>query len=138
MMIRIDVIRKRLAKLDDYLAFLRRQQHYSYEAFIEDPERYGSTERFLQLTVEVLNDLGNHVIADEALGTVDWHSDIPKLLCEHGYIDSDLRDVWTQMIGFRNILVHAYLDIDRRVVYQVLQEHLEDAVALREVFAQFL
>jgi uncharacterized protein YutE (UPF0331/DUF86 family) len=42
------------------------------------------------------------------------------------------------MIGFRTILVHAYLDIDRRIVYQVLQEHLVDMVALREVFAQLL
>jgi len=30
------------------------------------------------------------------------------------------------MAGFRNILVHEYLEIDRRRVYQVLREELQD------------
>ena len=42
------------------------------------------------------------------------------------------------MIGFRNVLVHEYLDIDRRIVYDILQTRLRDFEALRRVFAQFL
>lgn len=42
------------------------------------------------------------------------------------------------MIGFRNVLVHGYVDIDRAVVYDVLQHRLGDLEALRRVFAQFL
>ena len=42
------------------------------------------------------------------------------------------------MIGFRNTLVHEYIDIDRRIVYEVLQHRLEDMEALKRVFAQFL
>ncbi len=37
-----------------------------------------------------------------------------------------------------NILVHDYLDIDRNIVYDVLQAHLSDLYALRKVFARFL
>ena len=78
------------------------------------------------------------MIADEALGIVNWHSDIPKLLADHGYIDASQQATWTQMIGFRNILVHEYLSIDRGIVYQVLHENLDDIETLRRVFAQFL
>lgn len=105
-MIRPEVVGKRLGKLDEYLAILRRLQQYSYEEFIDNPERYGSAERFLQLAVEALTDLGNHVIAELELGTVDWYSDIPQLLHEAGYIDADMREQWIRMIGFRNVLVH--------------------------------
>ena len=42
------------------------------------------------------------------------------------------------MIGFRNALVHDYVDIDRRIVYEALQHRLEDIEALRRVFAQFI
>ncbi|MFQ3682939.1 HepT-like ribonuclease domain-containing protein [Roseiflexus sp.] len=42
------------------------------------------------------------------------------------------------MIGFRNILVHDYLKIDRTIVFRVLQDNLGDLEALRRVFAQFL
>jgi uncharacterized protein YutE (UPF0331/DUF86 family) len=137
-MVRVEVVRKRLNKLDEYLTILRNLQEYSLEVFVTDPERYGSAERFLQLAIETVTDLGNHVIADEALGIVNWHSDIPSLLAEHGYINADMKETWIKMIGFRNILVHDYLDIDRSIVYQVLQEHLHDIEALRRVFAQFL
>lgn len=137
-MVRAEVIRKRLAKLDEYLEVLRTQQRYSYEELAADPERYGSAERFLQLAVEVLTDLGGHVVADEGLGVVDWHSDIPAALCEHGYIGAGLRERWVRMIGFRNVLVHAYLDIDLRIVYDVLQNGLTDLEALRQVFARML
>ncbi len=137
-MIKSEVVRKRLAKLDEYLAFLRLQQRYSFEEFIATPERYGSVERFLQLALEVLTDLGGHVIADEGWGTVDWHSDIPAILCEHGIIAAELRERWVRMIGFRNVLVHAYLDIDLRIVYDVLQRGLEDIEELRQAFARML
>lgn len=137
-MVRAEVVRKRLNKLDAYLVILHNLQKYSREAFLANPERYGSAERFMQLAIEAIGDLGNHVIADLSLGVVNWHSDIPTLLAAGGYITAEQRDTWISMIGFRNILVHDYLDIDRDIVYNVLHEHLDDIEALRRVFAQFL
>lgn len=137
-MVRAEVLRKRLNKLDEYLAILYRLRRYTYEEFVADPERYGSAERFLQLAIEALLDLGNHVIADLHLGTVEWYSDIPRLLHEAGYIDAELRETWTRMIGFRNVLVHDYLDVDRRLVYEALQQRLGDFEALRLVFVRLL
>ena len=137
-MVNPEVIRKRLAKLDECLTVLRAQQRYSFTEFAADPERYGSAERFLQLAIEILTDLGSHVIADEGFGTIDWHSDIPDVLAEHGYVDAALRDRWIRMIGFRNVLVHAYMDVDLHVVYDALQHGLGDIETLRGIFAQFL
>jgi Uncharacterized conserved protein, COG2445 len=108
-MVRPDVIRKRLEKLDEYLAILRQLQKYSYDEFVSNPERYGSAERFLQLAIESINDLGNHVVAESGLGNVDWYSDIPHRLREGGLIDASQEETWIKMIGFRNILVHDYL-----------------------------
>jgi uncharacterized protein YutE (UPF0331/DUF86 family) len=42
------------------------------------------------------------------------------------------------IIGFRNVLVHEYLEIDREIVYEILQHRLDDFEELRKVFAQFL
>jgi len=137
-MVRAEVIRKRLNKLDEYLAILQELQRHEWDEFIAHPEHYGSAERFLQLAIETLNDLGNHVIADLDLGAVDHHSDIPAILVKNGYVDSDLASEWVRMIGFRNVLVHDYLDIDRQIVYDVLQHRLATFERLRRVFAQFL
>ena len=137
-MVKAEVIRRRLNKLDEYLSILRDLQKYDYQAFISNPERYGSAERFLQLVIETVLDLGNHVIAELALGVVNWYSDIPAILVETGHIDDDLKEKWIRMIGFRNILVHEYTDIDLQVVYEVLQHQLGDIEALKQVFARFL
>ena len=137
-MVRAEIIRKRLNRLDEYLAVLKKLQRYSFKEFKADPERYGSTERFLQLAIEAVIDMGNHVIADLELGTVNWYSDIPRLMAAKKYISSELEEKWTRMIGFRNTLVHEYIDIDRKIVYEVLQNNIEDLEELKRTFAQFL
>ena len=137
-MVNKEVVRKRLNKLDEYLAILYRMQDYSFEAFIGNPERYGSAERFLHLAIEAINDIGNHIIADGALGNVDSYSDIPSILQKQGLIDQEMQEKWIKIIGFRNTLVHEYIEIDRNIVYQVLQNDLQDLETLIRIFAQFL
>ncbi len=135
---RPEVVRRRLEKLEEYLAILRRLRRYDRASFLAEPERYGSAERFLQLSIETVDDLAAHVVAELGLGTVEARSDLPRLLFEHGTIDAGLRDRWTRMIGFRNILVHDYLEVDRKVVYEVLQDRLGDFGELARAFAAFL
>jgi len=137
-MVRREVLRKRLNKLDEYLTILWGLQHYRLEEFLENPERYGSAERFLQLAIEALMDIGNHLVADLELGVVNCYRDIPSLLVAAGYLSAELEEKWFRMIGFRNTLVHDYLEIDRSIVHDVLQHHLEDLVAIKNVLAGFL
>jgi len=46
-MVRHEILRKRMNKLDEYLAILRQLQRYARDEFLSDPEHYGSAERFL-------------------------------------------------------------------------------------------
>ncbi len=135
---RQQVLQRRLARIEEYLGALERARRYSETEFLADPERYGSAERFLQLTIEALIDIGTHVIAEKALGEVRHGRDIPALLQRAGYVDATLAERWIRMIGFRNILVHEYLEIDRKVVYHVLHYQLDDIRALAGCFAQLL
>ncbi|MFN3490707.1 MAG: type VII toxin-antitoxin system HepT family RNase toxin [Anaerolineales bacterium] len=127
-MVKPEVIRKRIASLEEYLEILRGLQKYSLEEFLSNPEHYGSAERFLQLAIETTTDIGNHIISSLKLGEVNWYSDIAVLLEEK----------WIRIIGFRNILVHDYLEVDRKIVYQVLQNGLVNLEELKKSFAEFL
>lgn len=42
------------------------------------------------------------------------------------------------MIGFRNVLVHEYMDVDRRLVYEVLQSNLGEFRAIIAVLSSWL
>ena len=138
MMVRREVIRKRLQRLEEYLQVLETLAGYSESEFLASPERYGSAERFLQLAIEATIDIGNHIVADLQLGQVEVSRDVAYLLADAGKISPELRERWIRMIGFRNILVHDYLDIDRHIVYEVLQNHLDDLRLLMQTFATFL
>ncbi len=92
------------------LSILDQLRKYTTDEFVGDPERYGSAERFLHLSIEAINDLGNHMIADLNLDEVSWQSNIPRILFEREYLSRELQDKWIKMFGFRNVLVHKYLN----------------------------
>jgi uncharacterized protein YutE (UPF0331/DUF86 family) len=137
-MVRPEVIRRRLDQLGRYLDILDHYRGYDLVSFMADPERYGSAERFLQLAIEATLDVGTHIVADENLGTIEQSRDVPQRMREHGYLSEDLEKRWIRMIGFRNVLVHDYLEIDRAIVYRVLVENLGDFAEIRRVLVGFL
>lgn len=137
-MVRPEVLRRRLEKLDEYLSILVRMRRYSRREFLAEPEHYGAAERFLQLSIETIDDLAGHVVADEGWGSAESPRDLAHLFRRHGLVNADLESRWTLMIGFRNVLVHEYVELDREIVYDVLQNRLDDIRALQRVFAEFL
>lgn len=55
-------------------------------------------------------------------------------LAEVGIIPSDFAQKLVGMAGFRNILVHMYLQVDLRMLYAFMQHNLEDF----ELFAKYI
>lgn len=137
-MVRPEILRRRLEKLREYLHILEDLSRASESEFLADPRLYGSAERFLQLAIEALLDMGAHVVAEMGLGKTEAYRDIPRALEAAGLLPSELARRWEKLVGFRNILVHEYVDLDRRSVYRILQEELADLHKLGEVFARFL
>ncbi len=137
-MVHPEVIRRRLQKLADYLEILERLSRYGLEEFLADPEHWGSAERFLQMSLEATLDMGSHIIADESLGVVNQSRDIPRIFREKGFIGEELEQTWIRMIGFRNILVNEYLDVDREIVFDLITTQLDDIRAMGKIFARFL
>ncbi len=42
------------------------------------------------------------------------------------------------IIGFRNILVHDYLDVDLNIVYSILENNLRDLHSILKEYAKLL
>ncbi len=117
-MVRLEVLQKRINKAEQYLKYLRDiQKKYSHDEFEAASMIYGSVERFLHLTIEALLDIGNHIISDQNLGQVEFYKNIPELLFDNGYINDQQKEIFLHIIGFRNILVHDYLDIIVDCIY---------------------
>ncbi len=121
------VVRARIAKIREYVALLRKIRGLADEAhFIKDPLIYGNAERYLQLAIQAVLDISNHIVADMKLNLPADTRELFDLLARHKVLSASLSKKLIPMAGFRNILVHEYLEIDRRRVYRALKDDLGD------------
>ena len=121
------VIHARIAKIREYVALLRKIRGLTDERhFVEDPLIYGNAERYLQLAIQSVLDISNHLVADMKLNLPADNKELFDLLAAHKVLPVALSKKLVSMAGFRNILVHEYLEIDRRRVFHVLRDNLGD------------
>ena len=137
-MVRIEVLKKRITKLEEYLALLVVYNAMPLAEFLANPEHYNSAERLLQLSIESTIDMGNHIITDLNLGYADYGSQIPDILAEKKLISREIAETWIKMIGLRNILVHDYLDVDHAVIHELIRTRLSDFDKLKAFFTQYI
>ena len=121
------VVQSRIARLREYLALLEKIRGLADERrFVSDPLVYGNAERYLQLAIQAVLDISNHIVADLNLGLPGDNTELFDLLARRKIVSARLAKKLAPMAGFRNILVHEYLDIDRRRVYRALSQDLGD------------
>ena len=121
------VVQARIGKIREYVALLRKIRGMADEQrFVKDPLVYGNAERYLQLAIQAVLDISNHIVADMNLSLPADSTELFELLAKHKVLPIRLSKKLTPMAGFRNILVHEYLEIDRRRVYRVLKNDLGD------------
>lgn len=121
-MVRLDVIKERIQALEDYALTLRGFQGIDIEGIRTDREKLWAIEHGLQLAIECLLDIGEHLIASLQLGRPKERSDVIEILGEKGVIPPDFVKRAKGMVGFRNILVHEYLRVDPGEVHANLQK----------------
>ena len=120
------VLISRLNALEEYLAELRAFARSSREDFLRDPHRHHLAERFLHLACECVLDVAQHVISDLGYRQPKDYKDSMEVLREEGVLDDDLAERLKGWMGFRNVLVHLYLEIDHNRAYDTISNELGD------------
>lgn len=117
-------VTSRLAILDDYAVAER-------EALLADRVRLGDLKYTFQTAIEATIDAAHHVVADRGLGVPATNAAAFGALAEAGQLDRELATVMAGAVGFRNILVHGYAEVDDSLVV----DHLANLPALRRFVA---
>ncbi|MEM3398051.1 MAG: DUF86 domain-containing protein [Nitrososphaerota archaeon] len=128
----------KLSKLREYIGFLKELQAVSREDLVRDFKIRGAIERYLQVSIECMIDVGNEIISSLQLQRPERYRDIPYILAKAGIIPKDYAETMASMIGFRNLLVHDYASINLDLVYEFLQTKLSDLNAFIKYIAKWL
>jgi len=133
-----DVVLNRIKHLEDNITYLEKINNFDQKTFSSNQDIYYRFERSIHLAVEAVLDLGNHLIADQNLETPDSNRDIFRILFENKIIDNELKESLIKMAGFRNILVHDYLDLNRELEYEIIKNNIVDIKEFMRVVLEYL
>ena len=89
----------------------------------------------LQRACQLVIDTANYVVANRNLGITQSNKDSFEILLKNKLISDDMCTNMKKMIGFRNIAVHDYQEVDEEILIDVIEKHLQD---LQEFVRQML
>ena len=79
----------------------------------------------MQVAAQNALDVATHIASAHGVDAPDYTSAVDKLV-ELGVLSADFGHRFRQVAGFRNVLVHAYLDVDLAVLARALNDGLDD------------
>jgi uncharacterized protein YutE (UPF0331/DUF86 family) len=121
----VETVRRHLAALDAALSRLRRHAGRPLAALRDDPDLRWAVERGLQVSAQNALDVATHLVAGAGRDAPDYATAISQL-GEIGVLPRPFADRFRAMAGFRNVLVHGYLDVDLERLHGVLNTHLDE------------
>jgi len=131
------ILRRRLDAMLRYLDLLRPFTKVERTQFVAEPSQHDLAERYLHLATEAALDLANHIIADSGYEAPETYRSSFAVLGRHGVLDENLSLKLQRWAGFRNILVHDYLDVDHGLAHDAIRVDLVDLEQFARVVARF-
>jgi uncharacterized protein YutE (UPF0331/DUF86 family) len=86
----------------------------------------------LQRACQAAIDLAMHLVREHGLGVPQESREAFALLDDAGHLDTELSDRLQRMVGFRNVAVHDYQDLNLDIVQSIVEEHLSDFTTFTE------
>ncbi|MCK8816312.1 DUF86 domain-containing protein [Natroniella sulfidigena] len=114
---------------------------------IEEVYSEGSLDDYLYQDAIVLNlqracqqaiDLGMYLVSKLGLGVPKKSREAFELLEEEGIISEEVADRLQRMVGFRNIAIHEYQELDLDILRSIIENNLDDFLDYNREIIEFL
>ena len=119
-----ELIEKQLAHLVTCLEDIRK--HGRPERIQDDPVQRGFLQHTLQTAIQAALDVASIIVSAHRLGEPRTNAELFRLLVANGWLPAHTDQPLRRIAGFRNILVHRYVDVDPAIVRSVIEHHLGD------------
>ena len=120
------VINKKLNELDKNLKLLYELKEFSADQLSDSLKDQWAVFYGLQISIQIVIDIGNHILAVLKENQIEEYSDIIFKLAKRNIIPEDFAKKIKSMPGLRNLLVHEYGIINIEKIHDVLQNNLKD------------
>ncbi len=128
---KLDILTEAIEKLQDVKALSR-------EDFMSDFFIHDTAIRNLVLGIEIIVDIGNHILSEIFHSSENTYKDVIITLGEAGVISKNFAKENADMADFRNLIIHAYGSLDMKQVYQNLQKAPDIFRKFAKCYIEFL
>lgn len=100
-----------------------------YEGNIQNLYDYRKLDQIvlnIQRACEIAIDIAMYIISNRKLGVPQTKKEVFIKLEENNLISKDISTNMQKMVGFRNIAIHDYKQIDEEILADVIENHLID------------
>jgi uncharacterized protein YutE (UPF0331/DUF86 family) len=116
------IIEAKLRSIEEKLSEIESWQVISNQQLQMNSMLRNATERALQVAIEALIDICEHIIALEGISAPDTSANVIKKVIDIGIITNSPE--YLEMISFRNFIVHRYEKIDLEIIYAIVSKKL--------------
>ena len=129
---------KLVSELRKNVARLQGLSELTEVEFLKDPDKIGSAKYHFIVAIESCIDMCNHVISRNGFRAPEDYGDTFRVMSEEGALELEFTDDLVKMAKFRNRLVHIYLEVESKQVYEILQNRLDDFKKFVDSISNFL
>ena len=134
-----DVILNKIQTIEQCLKRIQEEYIGSEDAFAENYTKQDSVILNLERASQASIDIATHIIKTERLGLPNTSRELFDMLLEAKIISHKTCKHMQGMVGFRNIAVHDYQNLNLEIVVAIVEKHLGDFEGfIREVFEGYL
>lgn len=80
----------------------------------------------LQTAIQAALDIASHIVSDDRLGEPETNRELFALLVRAGWLAPAHAGTMRRLTGFRNVVVHGYQALDKRILADVVAHRLDD------------
>lgn len=133
-----EVIQEKLAKLEEIITTLKEFQQISRPEFTSQRTIYFGSIYALIIGIEIITDIGSHILSYNFGRKAETYKDIIKLLAETEVVPQDFADQTENMTDFRNLAIHVYARVDPKRVYDYIPQAIDQFTQYSQHFTSFI
>lgn len=119
-------ILKKLTEIETYRAELEDFLRYPDVEILSDSGKMHIAERLLQLIVDLMLDVNQHIIKEMSLEPAEDFRNTFYILARGKVFPTDFAEKIAPVVGLRNWVVHGYETLDKGLFIKTLRENCED------------
>lgn len=131
-------IKNKLAKLEECIEVLEKLKETPKKEFLKNKEKSGAAMHYLVIGIEVIVDIGQHILSEIFNSRGESYEEIILKLGEKKVANKNFAKENAKMAKFRNLLIHEYIKVDLNKVYANLQKAPDIFRQFAKYFQEFL